>query len=484
MGNYTVKKGDTLSHLAQMFNTSVERLQELNNIKNPNSIFVGQNIQFDQDKCDGWQDLDGNKKVSWGDFQGCGNYGIFLDKVKQFIGQDWNDKLSKNIQKIYQQTVSVPTEAALQDVRVNNKHVEYDAKSNFYRNSIDRDFANFTLNDNNTSSLVLVSVKFGDEVDARDRKVADFLKKVLGDNLDNTSRIVQKDSRYDVVLTRLENTDLYKSFISADVNPDMFTKEQFGKYQDDVFKPDFNGTVQLPALECNSHGVKYFTLHTKGGDVLYFDETGKKVSSWEEIQAKTSEIKTLDIPQLKAAKSTEIAARFNEREGFNNKKLNIGNVYVDGKALDIQLNSNYYANSLDKTACTQSLNTNEINRIQVELKAGEEIGNKYDLSPADILKKFLGDNLDNTTSLNETSLEGKKLQETDLYKKFMELNPQLENFKNGDEITIQLPALKVAPNGERYFTLLTDDNQPLYFDAKGCRLGSYAQPIKPAILSI
>ena len=39
---YTVKSGDTLSEIAQRFGTTVERLVELNNIKNPNLIYPGQ----------------------------------------------------------------------------------------------------------------------------------------------------------------------------------------------------------------------------------------------------------------------------------------------------------------------------------------------------------------------------------------------------------------------------------------------------------
>lgn len=39
---YTVKKGDTLSAIAKVFNTTVENLVENNNIQNPNMIYVGQ----------------------------------------------------------------------------------------------------------------------------------------------------------------------------------------------------------------------------------------------------------------------------------------------------------------------------------------------------------------------------------------------------------------------------------------------------------
>ncbi len=94
MGIYNVKKGDTLSELAQRFNTTVENLVKLNNIKDPNSIFIGQAIKFEQDKCESWQDLDGDKKVSWQDFQGCSRYGIFLDKITSYIGKQWDEQIA------------------------------------------------------------------------------------------------------------------------------------------------------------------------------------------------------------------------------------------------------------------------------------------------------------------------------------------------------------------------------------------------------
>ena len=39
---YTVKKGDTLSAIAKKYNTTVNSLAKLNNIKNTNLIHVGQ----------------------------------------------------------------------------------------------------------------------------------------------------------------------------------------------------------------------------------------------------------------------------------------------------------------------------------------------------------------------------------------------------------------------------------------------------------
>ena len=44
--DYVVKSGDNLDKIAKQFNTTVERLQELNGIENPNEIYVDQNIKL------------------------------------------------------------------------------------------------------------------------------------------------------------------------------------------------------------------------------------------------------------------------------------------------------------------------------------------------------------------------------------------------------------------------------------------------------
>lgn len=43
---YTVKKGDTLSEIAQRYGTTTSKLVSLNNIKNPNKIYPGQRIKL------------------------------------------------------------------------------------------------------------------------------------------------------------------------------------------------------------------------------------------------------------------------------------------------------------------------------------------------------------------------------------------------------------------------------------------------------
>lgn len=43
---YTVKRGDTLSGIAKKYNTTVAYLQNVNGIKNPNKIYIGQKIKI------------------------------------------------------------------------------------------------------------------------------------------------------------------------------------------------------------------------------------------------------------------------------------------------------------------------------------------------------------------------------------------------------------------------------------------------------
>lgn len=52
MAIYVVKKGDTLSHIAVRYNTTVNELVRLNNISNPNYIVVGQKLRLSADDPD------------------------------------------------------------------------------------------------------------------------------------------------------------------------------------------------------------------------------------------------------------------------------------------------------------------------------------------------------------------------------------------------------------------------------------------------
>ncbi|MCY8582467.1 LysM peptidoglycan-binding domain-containing protein [Bacillus haynesii] len=46
---YTIKTGDTLSRISKRFNTSIKTLQSWNGIKNANKIYAGQKIRVKSD---------------------------------------------------------------------------------------------------------------------------------------------------------------------------------------------------------------------------------------------------------------------------------------------------------------------------------------------------------------------------------------------------------------------------------------------------
>jgi resuscitation-promoting factor RpfB len=45
-GDYTVKRGDTLSEIAQQYGTSWQRLAEINDLENPDLILIGQELRL------------------------------------------------------------------------------------------------------------------------------------------------------------------------------------------------------------------------------------------------------------------------------------------------------------------------------------------------------------------------------------------------------------------------------------------------------
>lgn len=88
---YTVQVGDTLSGIAAKFGTTVKKLQELNNIKNPNKIYAGQKI-----KVSGTETSKKYHTVKSGDTVSglAAKYGSTMAQIKS-----WNNL--KDINKIY-----------------------------------------------------------------------------------------------------------------------------------------------------------------------------------------------------------------------------------------------------------------------------------------------------------------------------------------------------------------------------------------------
>ncbi|MEC1262553.1 GH25 family lysozyme [Bacillus swezeyi] len=92
---YTVKKGDTLSGIAQKYKTTVKALQSLNNIKDANKIYVGQKLKISSSASTA-----SNKKQYYTIKSGDTLSGIsksFNTSIKTL--QSWNS--IKNANKIY-----------------------------------------------------------------------------------------------------------------------------------------------------------------------------------------------------------------------------------------------------------------------------------------------------------------------------------------------------------------------------------------------
>lgn len=82
--NYVVKKGDTLSKIASMYNTTYQLLAKYNNISNPNLIYVNQIIKIPTNEKTNVNLLELVKKTIRGDF---GNG----DKRKKLLGSNYNE---------------------------------------------------------------------------------------------------------------------------------------------------------------------------------------------------------------------------------------------------------------------------------------------------------------------------------------------------------------------------------------------------------
>ena len=97
---------------------------------------------------------------------------------------------------------------------------------------------------------------------------------MLGNNFDKASRVVQgEDGNFHAVNTALQETDLYKAFVSENVNGNNFADNKIIRSEN-----GFN-IVQFPALEADENGNKYYTLHTTDGKILYFNDRGEAIKT-------------------------------------------------------------------------------------------------------------------------------------------------------------------------------------------------------------
>lgn len=435
---YQIKRGDNLTKIAKANNTTIATILRLNSsIKDPNKIYAGHKL-------------------------------IITDN-KPFVQKEDYSPDNMNIG-----SVSLGGEEIEQ---INGKPL----KSNFFANDLGK-LADTTIADGNPATKIVVDIQPGKTMTRKDNDTPySILNKVLGDHLDNNSEIQQGEdgSKKIVNPKKLEDTDLYRAFISEDVNGDNFTGEH-NKLQ---ARGESGNRVQLPAVEIDSNGTKYFTLHGSK-EVLYFDDRGARVTFENgAIKSNHSSADTSQKPEIpsgtpqKAPENPENLVR----NGNSDKALNVGNYYINGQVVsDESVKPNFYQNNIN-TFMQQTLNDkSNSSRLDIQLNMGSSISAR-DTAATDILKKMLGNNFDKASKPSQTDgkygLATTALQNTDLYNAFVSENVNGNNFANGKLQraesgfnTVQFPALEADANGNKYYVLHTSDNTVLYFDDKGAQV--------------
>ncbi len=435
---YNIVSGDNLTKIAKNNNTTINDILKLNpNIKNPNRIYTG--------------------------------YKLVIANNKPFVQkEDYS-----------------PNNMNLGSLNVGEKQVSeingQNLKSNFFANNLGK-LSDATIADDNPATKVVVDIQAGKTMTRKDNDTPfSILNKVLGDHLNNNSEIQQdQDGNKKIVnQKRLEDTDLYKAFINEDVNGDNFTGENHKLLN----RGQSGNRVQLPSVEIDTNGTKYFTLHGSN-EVLYFDDKGTKVSFENGvIQSSPTSTKTSKKPEIqngtyqKAPENQETLIR----DGNDDRALNVGNYYINGQLVsDESVKPNFYKNNVN-TFMQQTLNDkSNSSRLDVQLNMGANISQR-DTSATDILKKMLGNNFDKASKPSQADgkygLAMTALQNTDLYKAFVSENVNGNNFANGKLQraesgfnTVQFPALEADANGNKYYVLHSSDNTVLYFDDKGMQI--------------
>ena len=431
---YTIKKGDNLTKIAREFNTTVSELLKLNtNIKNPDMIYYN-NILIIEDK-------------------------IFNAR------QDYSkDRLNIGTLTVNGQEITT----------LGGK----DLVSNYFQNNWSA-LHEISVNDDDPATKIVVEIQQGENLSGtRDLRPYDILNKVVMDHLDNSNTItVDTEEKKQLNTLNLKDTDLYKRFISEDVNGSNFTGENnlLAATNEQGVK------VQLPSVEVDKNGNKYFTLHGKDGEIFYFDATGKEIEFSDGVIS--SEVSSLQVatPEIKTgnAQDPHEAAELNVRADNKDTLLNVGNIYINGENSQTEnVSSNFYVIQPNQLM-TETLNdNNDVSRLDIQLNLGNNIQER-DTNANDILKKMLGNNFQNSSSVTEDkkgayTLTTTPLKDTDLYKAFISEDVNGSNFNNDKLVRnesgnnlVQFPALECDTNGVKYYILHTIDGQVLYFNDRG-----------------
>lgn len=435
---YQINSGDNLTKIAKRYDTTIEEILKLNpQIKEPNFIITG--------------------------------HKLIISDNKPFVQKENYSPNNMNLGAI-----NIGGEEVQQ---LGGKEIQ----SNFFANNLGA-LSDITINDSNPATKVVVEIQAGKTMTRKDNNTPySILNKALGDHLDNNSTIVTgDDGKLKTKSEWLENTDLYKAFISEDVNGDNFQ----GENNTLLARGQSGNRVQLPAVEIDAEGNKYFTLQGENS-TLYFDARGKHVEFENGVIKGGSPALQPAAPQVNSDE-TAIAAPDLQTEKFllrmdnNDKVLNLGKFYINGKPVETEesLKSNFYANNVN-VFMNETLNDESgASRLDIQLNMGSQISAR-DTSAQDILKKILGNNFDKASKVVQGENGGFQtantaLQETDLYKAFVSEAVNGGNFadnkivrsENGFNI-VQFPALEADENGNKYYTLHTTDGKILYFNDRG-----------------
>ena len=434
---YTIKSGDNLTKISKQYNTNIDTILKLNpQIRDKDLIYTGKQLILD------------------------------------------------NNEKFVQREDYSPNNLNIGSIKINGDNTEQingqNIKSNFYANNLSS-LSTTTLNDDNSASKIVVEMQAGKSMTRKDNDTPySILNKVLGDHIDNNSTIIKDENgKLHTKQQYLEKTDLYNYFISEDVNGDNFT----GENNKLLPRGESANNVQIPAVEADKNGVKYFTLHGNN-EIFYFDSKGKKVSyeNGSIIGAQNTNTKQ-EAPKIDFDNNTPIqqpsVTSFEPHKDYNDKVLNTGKIFINGKEIqENNLKSNYYQNNVN-IYTEQTLNDqNNTSRVDIQLNIGNNIS-KRDTSASDILKKMLANNYDKASEITKNeqgtyTANNKQLQNTDLYKAFISKEVNGNNFENNNIVKnssnynlVQFPALEVAENNMKYYTLQTNDGKILYFNDSG-----------------
>ena len=434
---YQINSGDNLTKIAKRYDTTIEEILKLNpQIKEPNFIITG--------------------------------HKLIISDNKPFVQKENYSPNNMNLGAI-----NIGGEEVQQ---LGGKEIQ----SNFFANNLGA-LSDITINDSNPATKVVVEIQAGKTMTRKDNNTPySILNKALGDHLDNNSTIVTgDDGKLKTKSEWLENTDLYKAFISEDVNGDNFQ----GENNTLLARGQSGNRVQLPAVEIDADGNKYFTLQGEK-NTLYFDARGKQVEFEDGVIKGGSPVPQPAKPEV-SKEEAAIAAPNPQDEKFllrmdnNDKVLNLGSFYVNGKAVEADsLKSNFYANNINAFMNETLNDDSSASRLDVQLNLGSQISAR-DTSAQDILKKMLGNNFDKASRVVQGEdgnfhAVNTALQETDLYKAFVSENVNGNNFadnkiirsENGFNI-VQFPALEADENGNKYYTLHTTHGKILYFNDRG-----------------